>query len=1254
MSHMGRSGARVGSSQRIARLALVGVVLAVVVIGLMAPISAWTVRSLLQEERSVTGAYRQMQHFDELRFRRYEAEAYYQAYLASASPTVADAFSDAMAAMAALRPRLREEPEVPAPQQLQELESALEADATFMRDAMDLRSREGEVAARQFADQFGVEQHDRRIAGLFAAIDAGLHSRIQALQGQRDWRLDVALKSSFALALALVGGLALLYRLARRAEQRNRDAIAQLRRSEERFRGLTMLSADWYWEEDDQFRFTYLSDGSSWQKAGYESSRNMGLTRRQIRGIDEASADWDAHEATCRTHQPFRDFTYRRIADDGSARWIRTSGVPGFDAQGKFTGYRGIASDITHEMLGSQELRRQKDLYAALSQTNRAIIHLREPQALFDEVCRVAVDYGHFCLAWIGIVDDAGWIVPRAIHGPVSEAYGRMRVSIDPSIPEGRGFAGQAVREGKHYVVNDFLAEPRTAPWREQAIVAGVRSLATFPLRQGGRWVGVLNLHGDETGFFTDELVALLQEMANNISFALDNLQREAERETAQRALDASEQKFRHLAANVPEIFWTADPDSGRITYVSPAYEKIFGRSASEVVGSPLDRTGPVHPEDAERVRNARALERKANQEYEFRILRPDGEVRWLHSRSFPVAGEDGRVVLVTGVTEDVTSRRSDEERLQYLAHYDSLTRLPNRTLFYDRLGQNIAHARRENRMAAVIFVDVDHFKHVNDTLGHAAGDRLLQQVAQRLEQSVRADDTVGRLGGDEFALILANIDAPSDAGVVAQKLMQSFREPFSVEGQELFVTASAGVTLFPLDSQEPDGLIKNADAAMYRAKELGRNAFQYFTAELNLQATERMTVENHLRRALERREFSLHYQPKVDLASGEISGLEALLRWSHPELGQVSPARFIPILEENGQIVQVGERVLEEVCSQIRRWASDPTLPEVPVAVNLSGRQLQQKDIGAALTRIVAASGVDPRLIELEITESVLMRDPAKISGMLRALRESGMRVSVDDFGTGYSSLNYLKSFPLDALKIDRSFVKDIVTEPDDAMITRAVISMAHSLRLKVVAEGVESAAQMSLLAAAGCDEMQGFHFSRPLPAEQCEALMRQRRRLSIARGDEGDPALLVVDDDAPMRNMVETVMRREGLRVLGAQDAQAALEMLATNKVSVVLSDQHMPGMSGVELLSRVRGLYPDVVRLMMSGQMDLETVTQAVNQGAVYKVLAKSLSNEQLRAGIKEAFAHKALLDENRRLASRVRVLEAGSGAWRGAKG
>jgi diguanylate cyclase (GGDEF)-like protein/PAS domain S-box-containing protein len=318
--------------------------------------------------------------------------------------------------------------------------------------------------------------------------------------------------------------------------------------------------------------------------------------------------------------------------------------------------------------------------------------------------------------------------------------------------------------------------------------------------------------------------------MANNISFALDNLQREAEREAAQRALDASEQKFRHLAANVPEIFWTADPESGRITYVSPAYEKIFGRSASQIVGSPADRTGPVHPEDAERVRSARALERKASQEYEFRILRPDGEVRWLHSRSFPVAGEDGRVVLVTGVTEDVTSRRSDEERLQYLAHYDSLTRLPNRTLFYDRLGQNIAHARRENRMAAVIFVDVDHFKHVNDTLGHAAGDRLLQQVAQRLEQSVRADDTVGRLGGDEFALVLVQASAGAARERARALRLQLENASVVCDGRVVPVRVSLGIQPYR-PGDRIDDVFRRADAAMYDVKRSRSREFRQAAA---------------------------------------------------------------------------------------------------------------------------------------------------------------------------------------------------------------------------------------------------------------------------------------------------------------------------------------------------------------------------------------------------------------------------------------
>jgi diguanylate cyclase (GGDEF)-like protein/PAS domain S-box-containing protein len=1223
---------------------LLAFALAIAVVGLLVPVSVNEMYDLMRQEDGISRAYRTLNGFDDLRVDRSEAQALYAAFLDSGDEKMRAEFDQAVAHIEATWRQNSRELSLTNPAATAELGQALFADIASMRKNMDSRQSRGAGTVRR-----GVEQHRAgrlisRISELMTALRAEQGARIRSLQQSRDAGIGTVWRSSALLLGVLTGCLGWLYWMIVRSERRGKKVLDSLRDSEARFRSLIELSADWYWEQDREQRFVFLSEDAD-AKGGRLGSTSVGLSRRQLPNIDLASADWDAHERTCNERLPFRDFTYRRFAEDGIWHWIRTSGEPMFGPDGTFKGYRGVGSDITEKRRVEQEIVRLKDMYAALSQTNRAILHLHDPKLLFEEVCRVAVDYGHLCLAWIGLIDAEGWIVPQAIHGPASDVYKRLRVSVNPDIPEGRGFAGSAVRDNRHYVVNDFFADPRVAPWVEQARAAGVQTLATFPLRCGGRCVGVLNLHGDEIGFFTDELVALLEEMAANISFALTNIEREAEREAAKRALDASEQKFRHLAANVPEVFWTAEAQSGRITYVSPAYENIFGRSAADLLEEPGEWLEAIHPADRLRIEASRRLAREGNLDQEFRIMRPDGELRWLHNRSFPVKNESGEVTLITGISEDITARKVGEEKLQHMAHYDNLTELPNRSLFYDRLQQTILHSRREGRPAAVVFVDVDHFKRVNDTLGHAAGDRLLQQVARRLESAVRPGDTVGRLGGDEFALILSNLASAGDAGLVARKLMALLQEAFIVEGRELFVTASAGVTLFPDDGDDADALIKNADVAMYRAKELGRNAYQFYKTEMNARALERLSMENHLRRALERNEFLLHFQPKIDLAGREITGLEALMRWQHPEFGLVAPARFIPILEENGMIVAVGEWALQEACRQIKSWGREGTIPVVPVAVNLSGRQLQQKDVARSVKRIVSESGVNPRLIELEITESILMHKAEQTGGILRNLQQFGLRISVDDFGTGYSSLAYLKSFPLDTLKVDRSFIRDIVTDPEDAMITRAVISMAHSLHLKVVAEGVETAAQLAMLAGAGCDEIQGFYFSRPLPADECAAYLRNyRRQREEQSGEIHEPTLLIVDDDPAMLGMFGRALGHEGLRILTANSADKALELLATNEVNVIITDNRMPGMPGVELLRRVKGLSPEVVRILMSGEMDVQTATQAINQGEVYKVLLKSSDFEVLRSTVREAFAYKALQDDNRRLAGRVRALEA----------
>jgi diguanylate cyclase (GGDEF)-like protein/PAS domain S-box-containing protein len=489
--------------------------------------------------------------------------------------------------------------------------------------------------------------------------------------------------------------------------------------------------------------------------------------------------------------------------------------------------------------------------------------------------------------------------------------------------------------------------------------------------------------------------------------------------------------------------------------YVSPAAEHLIGRPLEEIRRNTRVLVSAVHPEDRPRVYGARRVATAGGYDETYRIVRPDGTIRWVHDRAFPVRDGAGQVYRVAGIAEDITERKLAEERLMHLAHYDVLTSLPNRVLFYDRLRQALAQAKRNQWAVGVMLIDVDRFKNVNDTLGHAVGDRLLQHVSRRLTSSVRAGDTVGRLGGDEFAVVLSNVGSAQDGNLVAQKIMAGFKDPFRLEGgAEIYVTASIGITLYPDDSTDQDTLIKNADAAMYRAKEVGRNAYRFYTPEMNARALELLSMESSLRGALDRGEYLLHYQPKVSLASGAVVGVESLIRWRHPERGLVSPGEFMPVLEETGLIVPVGEWVVRAVCAQITQWRNAGVDPK-SVAINLSARQFVDKDLGTTIERILEEHGIDPKLIEFEITESSLMTNTEESVRTLELLAQLGVGLSIDDFGTGYSSLGYLKRFPLDALKIDRSFVHDITTSADDATITRAVISMAHSLGLKVIAEG-------------------------------------------------------------------------------------------------------------------------------------------------------------------------------------------------------
>jgi len=460
-------------------------------------------------------------------------------------------------------------------------------------------------------------------------------------------------------------------------------------------------------------------------------------------------------------------------------------------------------------------------------------------------------------------------------------------------------------------------------------------------------------------------------------------------------------------------------------------------------------------------------------------------------AQDYLIKGQGDGLLMARALRHAIERKRA-ELRLSRLAHFDTLTGLANRNLFQNRLARAIARAARKDGTVALMFIDLDRFKAVNDTLGHGAGDALLVHVAERLRSCVREADTIARLGGDEFTVIVEHLGSVDAVAVVAQKILNAMTRPFRLEGREVYVTPSIGITLYPHDDRRIDELLKNADSAMYKAKEQGRNNYQFYRADMHRRSLERFDLENKLRMAVERREFVLHYQPKVDVGSGRIVGVEALVRWQHGA-GLVSPAKFIPIAEETGLIVPVGEWVLREAAAQLRRWL-DAGHPPLTMAVNLSPRQFRQLNLSTIVAEVVDGARLDPAWLELEITETLLMEDTQTSSATLAALKQRGVKISVDDFGTGYSSLNYLKRFPIDTLKIDQSFVRDITSDADDAAIASAIIALAHSLRLEVVAEGVETEGQLAFLREHGCDLAQGYLFSRPLPAAGLSELLHYR----------------------------------------------------------------------------------------------------------------------------------------------------------------
>jgi diguanylate cyclase (GGDEF)-like protein/PAS domain S-box-containing protein len=660
-------------------------------------------------------------------------------------------------------------------------------------------------------------------------------------------------------------------------------------------------------------------------------------------------------------------------------------------------------------------------------------------------------------------------------------------------------------------------------------------------------------------------------------------------------------------------------------SYWSPELYRILGQRADAVPASFESLLLCVPEEQRVVLLEAFMQLRVGGESYalEHSVRHADGSERVVYHQAEAVQ-EAGQMALLRGTVQDITERKLQEQRIEYLANHDALTGLPNRNLLADRMAQVITHARRTGLLLAVLVLDLDRFKFVNDSYGHPVGDALLQAVAARLQRAVREGDTVARLGGDEFVILLADLADGKTAEEVVQKVIATFVDAFRLIGHELHISTSVGVSVFPSDGDNGEMLLKTADAALYSAKDKGRNGYQFYNRKMGVLVEERAEIEHALHQALARRELELHYQPKVDLGSGQIYGMEALLRWRRPEIGLIPPDRFIPLAEETGLIIPIGEWVLRTACAQLSDWHANG-FPHLTMAVNVSARQFRQVDMPALVQDVLDASGIEAEFLELELTESLLMQNREMVVPALKQLKKIGVLLSLDDFGTGYSSLSYLKQFPIDVIKIDQSFIRDVTDSVDGASLTKSIIAMAKSLHMTTIAEGVETAGQLGFLNTHHCDAMQGYYFSRPLPGAEISALLHIGTQLPAASRDPASlqRVLLLVDDEENILAALSRLLRREGYQILTTTSPQQALELLATHPVGVIVSDALMPEMPGAELLRRVKGLYPDVVRIMLSGYAELHSVTEAINEGSVYKFLTKPWDDALLREHIQESF-------------------------------
>ena len=649
------------------------------------------------------------------------------------------------------------------------------------------------------------------------------------------------------------------------------------------------------------------------------------------------------------------------------------------------------------------------------------------------------------------------------------------------------------------YTEEEFLAKSITEIRPEEDIAVLLEDILkrTAGLQNPGVW-----RHRKKNGAIIDVEIVAHPLNFRGVDCMLVAAHDRTERKRAEDAVRQAEEKYRGIFEDAVLGIFQATPD-GRLTSVNPALARMHGYDSVEEIMAEVDNVGRQLFVDAGRmVEFSHALARHGVvRGAEVEVYRRDRTRKWVRVNVRAIRDAGGKIAQYEGTVEDITEHKAAEERVKFLAYYDALTELPHRTLLQDRLENAIAGARRRGEKIALLFLDLDRFKTVNDLFGRSFGDIVLKEIAKRLKVCAGEHNTVARVGGDEFLVMLSCVEDAAEATIAAGQIIDAMGRSFEVLGRSISVGCSIGVSLFPEHGSDGDTLIRNADAAMYSAKDGGRSTIRFFTDAMNVQAIERLTMDKDLRLALERGEFFLLYQPQMDIESRRITGLEALIRWQHPELGLIPPDRFISIAESNGLILPIGEWVLRTACAQARRW-QDEGLPNVPVAVNVSAVQFRQESFRTMIRTVLHETGLLPEYLELELTESLLLSNADLTLSVLAELKEMGLKLVIDDFGTGYSSFSYLRHFAVDKLKIDKSFVRDVVADCGDAAITSAIISMAKSLRLKVIGEGVENEAQMMFLREHGCDEIQGHYFSKPLTARDAALLLRREQGCRVVTG--------------------------------------------------------------------------------------------------------------------------------------------------------